>query len=776
MADYADAAKVKVTRSAKHSKFPECKDCQTKRYTYVELRSNPLANEEKVQEAYDDLLQHQKEWSADRAEAIKLRYASYLPGSNDLYECDDKCGSFWQQLPVAKGGRSHKGNDKQVYSFAVQANVICGDKGVMQLSIVPKTVKTGRNFGLSTLLKSLAAAHRIGRMGPNVTRLVRHTDGGPDNLSKATHIFHWLLVYLGVFQEVLWFRFESGHSHTEIADRLFSLMKKLFETDSAARVRGGVHTFPQLEEHLKHVFAKCPEMKEIVYHFANWDMVEWLETAVHHDEDHLKYISFDNVFRYEYVAESGGSEDMKCLTHGGVRVTFKKRLSMKPSNHYDAEWAPIERVSVTTATGEVREANRTTAAGVRFVACPPDLRKEPGREDLILNEKQQSAAAKAAETVSKRADLPPEDQAFWAALSKLHQEGKRAESVPNMPHSIDANGKNFSFDGSPVPMLPVLKQMAFRFKRPYITWDVWSEPPPPEFPITPSNSSADPNATSNGSSGGDDNRGTEDVLPDPRHVNSVRHLGNKAEWDLHRQQMLRENWADEREVTAMNPAMAGKLCIVKLYPADGELCMGLVEAATGQVRNFEQVQKFEAKWFARTSKKAAWGQNPEFNHWNKKVVVKKKADNKSRGKDNKKNTFKLIRDIKWVAVDSILYVVKDEDLTEKSRATHLDTPKFTQEFTRRLYELAKTQKLLASDNASDNGSQDEASDDASNESEASDDDMCDEPDASDDDSNASRGHEDENMDDDEEEWDEDDELNDQVADHEEHEEVFPSWF
>ena len=44
--------------------------------------------------------------------------------------------------------------------------------------------------------------------------------------------------------------------------------------------------------------------------------------------------------------------------------------------------------------------------------------------------------------------------------------------------------------------------------------------------------------------------------------------------------------------------------------------------------------------------------------------------------------------------------------------------------------------------------------------------MCDEPDASDDDSNASRGHEDENMDDDEEEWDEDDELNDQVADHE----------
>ena len=57
----------------------------------------------------------------------------------------------------------------------------------------------------------------------SVFRLLRHTDGGPDNVAKLTHIFHWLLVYVGCWQEVIWFMFKAGHSHTEIADRLFSL-------------------------------------------------------------------------------------------------------------------------------------------------------------------------------------------------------------------------------------------------------------------------------------------------------------------------------------------------------------------------------------------------------------------------------------------------------------------------------------------------------------------------------------------------------------------------
>ena len=54
---------------------------------------------------------------------------------------------------------------------------------------------------------------------------------GADNASYVTHVVHWLLVYLGVFNEIVWFRFKAGHSHTEVADRLFSVIKRLFESD-----------------------------------------------------------------------------------------------------------------------------------------------------------------------------------------------------------------------------------------------------------------------------------------------------------------------------------------------------------------------------------------------------------------------------------------------------------------------------------------------------------------------------------------------------------------
>ena len=85
---------------------------------------------------------------------------------------------------------------------------------------------------------TLYRAWRKGRLPKNVAKLYRHTAGGPDNVAHVTHIVHGSMVWLGVFNDLEWFRFESGHSHIEIADRLFSLMKRLFETDSASRVRG----------------------------------------------------------------------------------------------------------------------------------------------------------------------------------------------------------------------------------------------------------------------------------------------------------------------------------------------------------------------------------------------------------------------------------------------------------------------------------------------------------------------------------------------------------
>jgi hypothetical protein len=60
---------------------------------------------------------------------------------------DDKCGSFWCELPVVENGRDSKALAGNKYSFSVQANVICGDGGVQRFAIVPKNVQTGSNFG-----------------------------------------------------------------------------------------------------------------------------------------------------------------------------------------------------------------------------------------------------------------------------------------------------------------------------------------------------------------------------------------------------------------------------------------------------------------------------------------------------------------------------------------------------------------------------------------------------------------------------------------------------
>ena len=112
-----DAEKVRTSRSARHSKFPMCTSCDVLSRDYISEASNPLADPVVVAEKLQKLLAHQKQFMADRTTARRLRYASYDPQGHHLYECDDKCGSFWCKIPVACGGRSNKGNSKQVYKL-----------------------------------------------------------------------------------------------------------------------------------------------------------------------------------------------------------------------------------------------------------------------------------------------------------------------------------------------------------------------------------------------------------------------------------------------------------------------------------------------------------------------------------------------------------------------------------------------------------------------------------------------------------------------------------
>ena len=127
--------------------------------------------------------------------------------------------SWWQCLPVDETGRANKATAPYTFHFSIQSNVVCGPQGHKWFTVVPKHVGTGGNFGLTNLV--IALHHMYTRTKfENKRKLIRQTDGGSDNVNRITHIFHWLLVWLGVFQEIEWFRFDAGHSHTEISDRL----------------------------------------------------------------------------------------------------------------------------------------------------------------------------------------------------------------------------------------------------------------------------------------------------------------------------------------------------------------------------------------------------------------------------------------------------------------------------------------------------------------------------------------------------------------------------
>ena len=153
--DCPDTSKIRVVRSARHSNFPECNDCQGLRQKYRRVMSNPSSTAEARKEALDELKAHHMEWSRDREVAIRERYHSFQPASKTVYECDDKCGSQWLKLPVEPGGRDSKASVKDKFTFAVQANSVCGVKGIIRFSVLPKHIRTGSNFGLTCLIMAI---------------------------------------------------------------------------------------------------------------------------------------------------------------------------------------------------------------------------------------------------------------------------------------------------------------------------------------------------------------------------------------------------------------------------------------------------------------------------------------------------------------------------------------------------------------------------------------------------------------------------------------------
>ena len=645
--DGCDPDKLRLARSARHSKFPECTSCQEKKKRYVEAMNDPSASPEARQRAYDDLEQHMKEWTSDRKVALSMKYESFGNDSEFCYECDDKCGSFWQQLPVDSSGRDNKSTATAKFKFAIQANVVVN--GVMRLSIVPKHVATGGNFGATHLVMALWRAHCAGKLPKNKKVLRRHTDGGPDNVTRPTHVLHWLLVYIGCFEDLLWFRFESGHSHTEIADRLFAMLKGLFESDNNARVLG-VPDFPFLEAKMQEVFKSSKEMLEVSYMLANWDFDAWFKSIGIDASNEFAGISFDNVFRYQYVGASH-------FKHGGVKVTYKERLSTE-ATRYEAEWKPIRTVESDAGF----KYNETTPEGVQFIERPPDLRREPMREEF--SEKVDSAVV-CAKVVSARdgtpAELPPESKSHWQSLMQLFEksgDAKHAGAMPDLPVTIGEH----KFDGCPRKLLPMLKDLQ-RFARPLITWDLFNNEPPSSFP-KPAEEGAEGRSNNTSSS----SRSSNNVqLRDPRVANHVTHMAySQAESGRDSRDMSAEEWATNLTIP-VEKIEDKRLYLVELDEPDGEMSIGIVESG------LTTDDTLKGRWFGRKDGATqSWGTNPTFEHY---------CDRNGRIVDT-------------MDKDLFLYEIQNSDLTDASVANKFVSPRLNAAFMVKLRELAKLIKKL----------------------------------------------------------------------------------
>ena len=313
-----------------------------------------------------------------------------------------------------------------------------------------------------------------------------------------------------------------------------------------------------------------------------------------------------------------------------------------------------------------------TPEGVVFIPHPPDLRKEPMREEW-REEKVGGAekACKKALQVRHKSDLSDDACKEWHVWASFHSKYKMASKVPNLPFTErvegDARTKAFlppgqsaqcSFDGTPQLFLPMLKRMSFRFPRPLITWDIFSEEAPPEFPTQG-------RACSNEADRGAPSSHQGQQPRDPREVNHVVHMMQKqSTWKKGQQELSAEEFVKEASgVLDAEELKDGNLYIVELEDPDGEFSLGLVQLET--VAGGHQLK---GRWFKRLSTGHKW---PAF------VRFQRYMDG----------------DV-WITdelqPESFLLPVEDEDLTDSSPNVKMDTPTLKSTFVARLRLFAET--------------------------------------------------------------------------------------
>jgi hypothetical protein len=113
-----------------------------------------------------ELFRHVQEMKEERQFAMGL-HREAAGRSKWNFEYDDKCGSYFLHLPNVGGG-SRDGDGRWKYRIALQANLFIG--ALNRMSIVPPVLKTGGNFGITSLLSTILRMKQLNKLGDTFVR------------------------------------------------------------------------------------------------------------------------------------------------------------------------------------------------------------------------------------------------------------------------------------------------------------------------------------------------------------------------------------------------------------------------------------------------------------------------------------------------------------------------------------------------------------------------------------------------------------------------------
>lgn len=209
-----------------------------------------------------------------------------------LYGLTDKLGSRWNDLPMAPGGRESKKTDPRwKYRQAIMGNSYPGVGNFF--SLVPPNLKTGNNFGVTSLCVTLHRLITQAKLRPETEYFALVSDGGPDTVGSVTHAMNYVLVREGVFNTLDWLRLRSGHSHNK-QDLAFSRAKAIFYPRSGCGpgCRTPMEYRDMLVDGLKHMAGGL----EVLWQLANFDVGAYAKKFIVPDFGHHKKYRY---WRYE---------------------------------------------------------------------------------------------------------------------------------------------------------------------------------------------------------------------------------------------------------------------------------------------------------------------------------------------------------------------------------------------------------------------------------------------------------------------------------------------